>query len=67
VRSGLVPLFEMEDGRITSVRKVKDKVPVEEYLKAQKRFRHLFDSEQGRRAVRKIQALADENMEKFGL
>jgi pyruvate ferredoxin oxidoreductase beta subunit len=36
-------------------------------LKAQKRFKHLFDSEKGRDAVRKIQALADENVEKFGL
>lgn len=67
VKSGLVPLFEMEDGRITAVRKIKERLPVEEYLGTQKRFRHLFCSDEGRRAMENIQAHADENIEKFGL
>lgn len=67
VLSGLVPLFEMQDGKTTSIHKVKNKTPAETYLMAQKRFKHLFSSEQGAQAIEKIQALADENIEKFGL
>lgn len=67
VLSGLVPLFEMEDGKIISVHNIKKKVPVREYLKAQKRFRHLFSTEQGEKTIEKIQADADENIKKFGL
>ena len=67
VQSGLVPLFEMENGSISSIRKIKKKIPVEEYLKAQKRFRHLFSTDKGRQAIEKIQALADQNIERYGL
>ena len=67
VQSGLVPLYEMEEGKISSVRKIKKRIPVEKYLKAQKRFRHLFSSDQGHQAIEKIQAHADKNIEKFGL
>ena len=67
VKCGLVPLFEMENGRITKVRKIKKKLPVAEYLKSQKRFRHLFMSDQGQKELEKIQAIADENIEKYGL
>jgi pyruvate ferredoxin oxidoreductase beta subunit len=67
VKSGLVPLFEMEDGKITSVRKIRKRRPVEEYLRAQKRFRHLFSSDEGHGAMKNIQAHADKNIEKFGL
>jgi len=67
VQSGLVPLFEMEEGRLTRVRKIKEKTPVEDYLKTQKRFRHLFTGDEGSKVVEAIQALADENIKKFGL
>jgi pyruvate ferredoxin oxidoreductase beta subunit len=67
VQSGLVPLFEMENGSISSIRKIKKKIPVEEYLKAQKRFRHLFSTDKGRQAIEKIQTLADQNIERYGL
>jgi pyruvate ferredoxin oxidoreductase beta subunit len=67
VQSGLVPLFEMEEGRLTRVRKIKEKIPVEDYLKTQKRFRHLFTSDEESKVVEAIQALADENIKKFGL
>jgi len=65
--SGLVPLFEMEAGKITKVRKIKTKIPVEEYLKSQKRFRHMFSGDGSEEEIKTIQALADENMEKYGL
>lgn len=67
VKSGLVPLFEMEEGRLTRARKIKEKIPVENYLKTQKRFRHLFTSDEGSKVVEAIQALADENIKSYGL
>ena len=67
VASGLVPLFEMEAGKITKVRKIKTKIPVEEYLKPQKRFRHMFSGDGSEEQIKTIQALADENIEKYGL
>jgi len=42
VETFLWPMYEMKNGDITQVRKVKDPIPVEEYLRIQKRFRHLF-------------------------
>ena len=36
------PLYEVEDGKVTINYKPKNKLPVEEYLKPQGRFRHLF-------------------------
>lgn len=67
VRCGVVPLFEMEDGEITRVRTIKNKIPVKDYLKTQKRFGHLFASDQGREALENIQDLADANIKKYGL
>ena len=45
VNCGLVPLFEKENGAITAVRKIKNKISVNEYLKGQKRYRHLFTAQ----------------------
>ena len=67
VQTGLIPLFEMEDGKISSVRKINKAIPVEEYLKTQRRFRHLFSSDDGLKAVKQLQAFANKNIEKFGL
>ena len=67
VESGLFPLFEAEHGEITGRTKIRRKVPVEDYLRPQKRFAHLFGDppETGRVAL--IQAFADRNIERFGL
>jgi pyruvate ferredoxin oxidoreductase beta subunit len=69
VNSGLYPIFEMENGQVTSVRKIKreDRVPVDEYLKQQKRFAHLFKFEGGEEHVARLQAIAVANMDKYGL
>lgn len=67
VNCGLVPLFERENGVITGVRKIKKKIPVAEYLNLQKRYSHLFKSEQGQAEIEKLQAIADRNIEKYGL
>jgi pyruvate ferredoxin oxidoreductase beta subunit len=67
VNSGLVPLFEMKNGKITSVRKIKKRVPVEDFLKSQKRFKHLFSGDGLQEEIMAIQSLADRNIEKYGL
>ncbi len=66
VECGMYPLVEWENGKVTRVRKIK-KIPVEEYLKGQRRFRHLFRTEEGKAQLPKIQEIADENIEKYGL
>ena len=67
VETGLFPLFEARDGRVTDRIRIRRKVPVEEYLKLQKRFAHLFAQppELGRIAM--IQQIADRNILEFGL
>ncbi len=67
VQTGLYPLFEAEYDKIISVKKISKKVPVEEYLKLQGRFKHLFKDEAGRAEIEKIQKIADDNIERFGL
>lgn len=67
VQSGLIPIFEMERGKVTGVRKIKKKVAVVEYLEAQKRFKHLTGSQGIRKELAAIQSLADSNIEKYGL
>ncbi len=67
VETCLWPLYEIENGEITQVRKIKDARPVEEYLRTQKRFRHLFTMQGGEEEIKKIQALADWNIKHYGL
>ncbi|MHB8896170.1 MAG: thiamine pyrophosphate-dependent enzyme [Candidatus Geothermincolia bacterium] len=69
VNSGLYPIFEMEQGEVVRVRKIKpeDRVGVEEYLRLQKRFAHLFKFPGGADHIKEIQAIADANIEKYGL
>lgn len=67
VQTGLIPIYEMENGVITSVRKIAQKKPVEEYLKIQGRFKHLFRKSGFEEELKRIQALADENVKKFNL
>lgn len=67
VETGLFPIIEYRDGELASVRKISEPKPVEEYLKLQGRFRHLFSSPEGEAEIQKIQAIADENIRKLGL
>ncbi len=59
--------YEVVSDEITNVMKIGRRKPVEEYLRMQKRFRHLFASEEGKREIERIQAMADYNAKKFGL
>jgi pyruvate ferredoxin oxidoreductase beta subunit len=63
----IFPIFEIIDGKITNVQKVPVKKPVEEYLKLQGRFRHLFKKGVPTATVAEIQAIADQNIERFNL
>ena len=67
VESGLFPLFEAEHGEITASLPLRQKTPVEAYLKLQRRFSHLFGEKPDREAIAMIQTIADRNIEKFGL
>jgi pyruvate ferredoxin oxidoreductase beta subunit len=66
VETGLWVNYEMEEGRVTRAKKVVRK-PVEEYLKEQKRFRHLFRPKRNEEEIQKIQAIADRNAVRFGI
>ncbi len=65
--TGLFPVFEAEAGEITSVTKIRRRVPVEDYLRPQKRFAHLFGAHGRPDIVARIQAMADRNITRFGL
>ena len=63
VETGLYPLIEYENGKLAAVRQIQPKA-VEEYLKVQGRFKHLLKNPE---EIKKIQEIADRNIEKYGL
>ena len=67
VESGLYPLFEAHDGQVTARTPIRRRMPVDDYLKLQKRFAHLFANEAGKERIALVQAVADRNIAEFGL
>ena len=65
--TGIFPVFEARDGEVTGVSKIRRRVPVEEYLRPQRRFAHLFGDPGRPEAIARIQAGADRNIRRFGL
>jgi pyruvate ferredoxin oxidoreductase beta subunit len=65
--SGLFPVFEAEHGEVTGVSKIRRPTPVEEYLKGQRRYAHLFGKVPALDTIARIQAIADRNISRFGL
>ena len=65
--TGLFPVFEAENGEITSVTKIRRRVPVDDYLRLQKRYAHLFGAKGHPETIARIQAMADKNIRRFGL
>jgi pyruvate ferredoxin oxidoreductase beta subunit len=59
VRSGVWPLKEYENGKVTHTVVPHPRVPVEEYLKLQGRFAHLFRPERNEALLADIQAQVD--------
>jgi pyruvate ferredoxin oxidoreductase beta subunit len=67
VESGLFPIFEAENGRVTAVRKIRMPIPVAEYLRPQKRFAHLFKGDTADARVARLQHICDDNIAEYGL
>ncbi len=68
VESGLFPLIEAEHGAVTAVKKIRRKVPVEDYLRLQRRFAHLFKKgAEDRDRIAAIQRMADANIARYEL
>jgi len=65
--SGIFPVFEAENGEVTGVSKIRRQVPVEEYLKPQKRYAHLFAPKPREDVIRRIQEAADRNIRRYRL
>jgi pyruvate ferredoxin oxidoreductase beta subunit len=64
---GLFPVFEAEHGEVVSVSKIRNQISVEEYMKPQRRYAHLFGKNPATETIARIQARADRNIKKFGL
>jgi pyruvate ferredoxin oxidoreductase beta subunit len=67
METALFPVFEAEHGEVKNVSKIRRQLPVEDYLRPQTRFAHLFKPPGHPDLVAKIQALADRNVQRFGL
>ena len=67
VESGLFPVFEAEHGDVVRVTKIRRRVAVEEYLRPQRRYAHLFTPERREDVIARIEAQADRNIARFGL
>jgi pyruvate ferredoxin oxidoreductase beta subunit len=65
--TGIFPEFEAVHGEVRAVTKIRRQVPVQDYLKPQKRFAHLFGNPGDPQTVARIQAEADRNIRRFGL
>ena len=65
--TALFPVFEAEHGEVTNVSKLRRQLPVEDYLKPPSLFAHLFKPPGHADLVARIQALADRNVQRFGL
>ncbi|WP_018606900.1 thiamine pyrophosphate-dependent enzyme [Uliginosibacterium gangwonense] len=65
--TGLFPVFEAEYGEVTNVSKIRQKMAVEEYLRPQRRFAHLFGKSPKLDVIARFQHIADQNIYKFGL
>lgn len=66
VECGFWPLVEYENGQLTKVRKIKELKPIEEYLKLQRRFRHLL-SEENKDILEIWKSYIKYNVEKYNL
>jgi pyruvate ferredoxin oxidoreductase beta subunit len=65
--TGLFPVFEAMHGEVTGVSPIRKRLPVEEYLRPQKRFAHLFTKPPRIDVIARLQMLADRNIRKYGL
>ena len=69
-QTGFFPVFEAEHGEVVGVTPIRRPAPVEEYLRIQSRYAHLFDGEGNVVAtdvVANLQAMADRRIARYGL
>jgi pyruvate ferredoxin oxidoreductase beta subunit len=59
VKTGVWPLREYADGKLTHSRVPHPRLPVEDYLRTQGRFRHLFEPRRNDALIAQIQARVD--------
>jgi len=60
VKTGVWPLKTWRDGEVVHTRKPHPRLPVEDYLKTQRRFAHLFEPERDETQLAEIQAAVDD-------
>lgn len=65
--TGIFPVFEAEHGELTSALPIRRQLPVEEYLRPQRRFAHLFGAHPLPDVIDRLQARADHNIRKYGM
>jgi pyruvate ferredoxin oxidoreductase beta subunit len=67
MESGLFPVVEAEHGEVSAVSPIRRRVDVEEYLRPQRRYAHLFADPGRPEVVARIQEIADRNIARYGL
>jgi pyruvate ferredoxin oxidoreductase beta subunit len=65
--TGTFPVFEAAHGEVIGRSPIRRPLPVEEYLKPQKRYAHLFHPQVDTATVARLQAIADRNIRKYRL
>lgn len=66
-QSGLFPVFEAQAGVVTDVTPIRKRATVEEYLRLQKRYAHLFSPTRDDEAIGRLEAMAEANIRRYGL
>ena len=66
-QSALFPVFEAEKGEVTSSTPIRKLVAVEEYLKLQVRYAHLFSPTRNDAVINQLQAIANKNIARYNL
>src|ERR1019366_9314805 len=66
-QSGLFPVFEAVNGEMITSSKIRKKVQVDEYLKLQSRYAHLFSPQRNNEVIDHLQRIADRNIQRYEL
>jgi pyruvate ferredoxin oxidoreductase beta subunit len=66
-QSGLFPVFEAEHGEIVATTPIRQRVGVEEYLKLQSRYGHLFSPKRRDDVIEHLQSKANRNIARYDL
>ena len=65
--TGLFPVFEAEESRVVAISPIRRLRPVEDYLRLQGRYAHLFGENGRPEVVAQLQRTANRNIERFHL